>query len=75
MNSYALTHNVAIFRQKSSKLSVPPNKVVKIVESASRISPPRLPCGGIQMQELNSRFPDAVNGWGLVRSIGCLEST
>ncbi len=32
----------ATFPQKCSRLSVPPNKVVKIVESASRTSPPRV---------------------------------
>ena len=52
----------AMFRQKCSKLSVPPKSVVKIVESASRISPPRSPRGGDQRHELNSRFPAAVNG-------------
>src|SRR5437879_3090046 len=66
---------VARFLQKCSRLSVPPNKVVKIVESASRISPPRVPFGGIQMNELNSRFPAAVNGCGRVRSMGCLLNT
>jgi hypothetical protein len=64
-----------MFRQKRSRLSVPPNKVVKIVESASRISPPRLPFGGIQMNELNSRFPAAVNGCGRDSSTGCLART
>jgi hypothetical protein len=54
---------------------VPPNKVVKIVESAKRISPPRVPFGGIQMNELNSRFPAAVNGCGRDRSTGCLAKT
>ena len=64
-----------MFDQKCSRLSVPPNKVVKIVESASRISPPRVPFGGIQMNELNSRFPAAVNGCGRDRSIGCCAKT
>ena len=68
--SHALTvkdmpqRSFATFRQKCSRLSVPPNRVVKIVESASRTSPPRLPSGGIQRKELNSRFPAAVNGCG-----------
>ena len=31
-----------MFRQKCPRLSVPPNRVVKIVESASRMSPPRV---------------------------------
>ena len=54
---------------------MPPNNVVKIVESASKISPPRVSVGGIQMKELNSRFPAAVNGCGRDRSIGCVAKT
>ena len=38
-------HLVAIFFQKFSRLSSPPNRVVKIVESASRMSPARVPGG------------------------------
>jgi hypothetical protein len=39
---------------------VPPNHVVKTVESASRAWPPHVPFGGMLMHELNSRFPAAV---------------
>src|SRR5262249_39097562 len=74
-HSYEATRSFAMFRQKCSRLSVPPNKVVKIVESASRMSPPRVPFGGIQMHELNSRFPAAVNGCGRDKSICCLDRT
>jgi hypothetical protein len=42
------------------KLAVPPTTVVKTVESASRVWPPRVPFGGMLMHELNSRFPAAV---------------
>ena len=62
-------------RQKRSKLSELPNKVVKIVESASKISPAREPLGGIHRKQLNSRFPASVNGCGLDMSIGCLAKT
>ena len=51
---------MARFFQKFSRLSVPPNNVVKIVESASRICPARSSFGGIQMKELNSVLPAAV---------------
>src|SRR5262245_33119552 len=54
-----------MFRQKCPRLSVPPNSVVKMVESASRMSPPRPSVGGIHTHELNSRFPTAVNGCGV----------
>src|SRR6516164_2428861 len=54
--------------QKRSRLSVPPNKVVNIVRSTSTISPARLPLGGIQRNELNSRLPASVNGCGCVIS-------
>ena len=39
------------------RLSVPPNRVVKIVESASRISPPRCAFGGIQRKRIELRVP------------------
>ena len=48
-------HFVAMFFQNRSRLSSPPNNVVKIVESASRMSPARSPFGGIQRNMLNSR--------------------
>ena len=70
-----LTHFVARFFQNRSRLSSPPKSVVKIVESASRISPARSPAGGIQRNMLNSRFPASVNGCGLDVSIGCRAST
>ena len=44
----------ARFLQKFARLSVPPNKVVKMVESASRMSPARPGAGGIQIKQLNS---------------------
>jgi putative tryptophan/tyrosine transport system substrate-binding protein len=56
---------VARLFQKRSRLSVPPNKVANIVRSASKISPARVPLGGIQRNELNSRFAvsdDALGG-------------
>jgi hypothetical protein len=66
---------VARFCQKLSKDSTPPNNVVKIVESASKMSPARAPLGGIQMNVLNSLFPASVKGCGLDISIGCLANT
>ena len=45
---------VARFFQKRSMLSVPPNRVLNVVESQTSTSPPRLPAGGIQTSELNS---------------------
>ena len=45
---------VARLVQNRSRLSAPPNRVVKIVRSASRMSPPRPPPGGIHRKELNS---------------------
>src|SRR4029077_13759439 len=53
---------VARFFQKVSNDSTPPNKVVKIVESASKMCPARCVVGGIQMHELNSVFPESMNG-------------
>jgi hypothetical protein len=58
----SLRHILAKFLQNFARLSVPPNNVVKIVESASKMCPARWSLGGIQMQELNSVFPAAVNG-------------
>lgn len=66
---------LARFFQKVSNDSTPPNSVVKIVESAKRMSPARSPLGGIQMKELNSVFPAAVNWCGRSRSIGWRVST
>jgi hypothetical protein len=66
---------VARFFQKLSKLSVPPNSVVNIVRSTSKISPPRGPFGGIHRKALNSRFPAAVKGCGLDKSIGWRAKT
>src|SRR3954470_23196405 len=60
--TFALALILAKFFQKFARLSVPPNKVVKIVESAIRMWPARASFGGIQMKELNSVLPDAVNG-------------
>ena len=39
---------------------MPPNHVVKPVESASRVWPPRVPFGGMLMHALNSRLPATV---------------
>src|SRR5262245_57497753 len=64
------THILARFFQNFSRLSVPPNNVVKMVESTSKMFPARSPFGGIQTQELNSVLPAAVNGCGRSRSIG-----
>jgi len=61
---------VARFFQKRSILSVPPNRVLNVVESQTSTSPARLPPGGIQTNELNSLLPESLNGCGRVRSIG-----
>src|SRR5262249_4693495 len=66
---------VARFFQKVSSDSTPPNNVVKIVESASRMCPARCAVDGIQMHELNSVFPASVKGCGLSRSMGCCVRT
>jgi hypothetical protein len=55
---------VARFRHKFVRLSVPPNSVVKLVESTRTMSPARCPAGGIQMSALNSLLPAVVNGCG-----------
>ena len=60
----------ARFRQKFSRLSVPPNRVMKFVESTSMMSPARCPFGGIQSRELNSVFPATVKGCGRASSMG-----
>src|SRR5437660_7097165 len=65
----------ARFFQKRSRLSSLPNKLLKIVESAIRMSPARVPLGGNQTNMLNSRFPAFVNGCGRDESIGCLTKT
>src|SRR5688572_30619537 len=67
--------SVAIFFQKRSRLSSPPNRVVNMVESANKISPARSPEGGIHRNILNSRFPASINGWGFERSMGCRART
>ena len=51
-NGLAAVHCGRLF-QNSPRLSVPPNNVVKIVESASKMFPACWPVGGIHMQELN----------------------
>jgi hypothetical protein len=50
--------------QKFLRLSVPPNRVVKFVESTMTMSPARWPVGGIQISALNSVLPASVKGWG-----------
>ena len=50
---------MAMSGEKCLKLAVPPNNLVKTVESAISM-PPRVPFGGMLMHELNSRFPAAV---------------
>src|SRR5688572_10487472 len=70
----SLLHIVARFFQKFFKLSVPPNSVVKLVESTITMSPARLPTGGSQSRQLNSVLPAAVNGCGRLGSIGCRAS-
>src|SRR6266478_5034011 len=62
---------VARLNQKLSRLSAPPNRVVKIVRSASTMWLARAPAGGIQRKLLNSVFPASINGCGLVKSTGC----
>src|SRR5262249_30218193 len=66
---------VARFFQKRSRLSSPPNSVVKMVESASRMSPARSPAGGIHRNMLNSLFPCSMKGCGRLRSMGWRAST
>ena len=44
------------------------------LSSRPQVWPPRLPFGSMQMHELNSWFPAAVNGCGQDRSIGCLAN-
>ena len=63
-------HFVARFLQKRSRLSSPPKRVVKIVESARKMSPARSPDGGIHRNMLNSRLPASVNGCGRDMSTG-----
>ena len=41
---------LATFLQKFARLSVPPNSVVKIVESAIRMCPLRVPLGGSRIR-------------------------
>src|ERR1700730_7536588 len=60
----------ARFRQKFSRLSVPPKSVVKFVESTSTMSPARCLFGGIQSRQLNSVLPAAVKGCGRSGSMG-----
>ena len=55
---------VARLCQRLRRLSVPPNRVVKWVESMSTMSPARWAAGGIQISALNSVLPAAVNGCG-----------
>src|SRR4029450_7093557 len=71
----SLVHIVARFFQKFFRLSVPPNNVVKLVESTITMSPARLPAGGSQSRQLNSLLPAAVNGCGRLGSIGWRAST
>ena len=57
--------------QRFLRLSVPPKRVVKWVESIRTMSPARWPVGDIQISALNSLLPAAVNGWGrLGRRVG-----
>ena len=53
---------VARFFQKVSKDSMPPNNVVKIVESANKTSPARPPFGGIQMNASSLCLAGGVGG-------------
>lgn len=55
---------VAKLCQRLRRLSVPPNSVVKCVESMSTMSPDRVPVGGIQINALKSVLPSAVKGCG-----------
>ena len=48
---------VARLCQRLRRLSVPPNRVVKWVESMSTMSPARWAAGGIQISALNSVLP------------------
>ena len=59
---------VARLCHRFRRLSVPPNRVVKCVESMRTMSPARCPLGGIQISALNSVLPVAVNGCGLFGS-------
>jgi hypothetical protein len=61
---------MAMFGEKCLKLAVPPNNLVKTVESAIRIWPPRVPFGDMLMHELNPEFPAAVHV-----AIVCLSPT
>ena len=61
---------VARLRHRLRRLSVPPNSVVKCVESISTMSPARSPPGGIQISALNSVLPAAVKGCGRSGSTG-----
>ncbi len=54
---------------------MPPNSVVKWVESISTMSPARWPVGGIQISALNSVLPASVNGCGRFGSTRCRPST
>jgi hypothetical protein len=51
---------MAMFGETCVKSAVPPHNLVKTVESASRVWPPRVAFGGMLMHELNARFPAAV---------------
>jgi hypothetical protein len=66
---------VARLCQKFLRLSVPPNGVVKLVESTSTMSAARRPVGGIQISALNSLLPAAVKGWGRLGSMRWRPST
>ena len=65
----------ARFRQKYSRLSVPPKSVMKFVESTRTMSPALCSFGGIHRRQLNSLFPASVKGCGRSRSIACRAST
>src|SRR4029077_6113868 len=56
--------------QRFRRLSVPPNRVVKLVESSNTICPARCWSGDIQSRQLNSVLPALVKGCGRSRSIG-----
>src|SRR6185295_1029969 len=66
---------VARFFQNRIKLSSVPNSVLNTVESARRMSPARVPPGGIHRKALNSRLPASMNGCGFETSIGCRART
>src|SRR4051812_23349563 len=74
-NNFLYTGTDAKFFQNCTRLSSTPKSVVKMVESASKISPARSPDGGIQRNILNSLFPASINGCGLDISIGCFANT